>query len=185
MSNHHELLIACRGPSLDRWSNICCSSLSICSWRWISSVAPIGPSSGGEEASKRPNVRLVTRANQSGIASQLWIFKMFHLYRSPAAWSKSMSVTPRASWKRPGKNPARTSKFLLCYKMLKLPSGRRYCTLAVRLNMSASSPLLVFQEYAFESFSGCRKSMEQRVGKSAHTFEKNTIIKIKMYYIVI
>ena len=43
----------------------------------------------------------VIRANQLGITSQSWILSTFHLYKSPAACaSKSMSVTPQASWKR-------------------------------------------------------------------------------------
>lgn len=73
----------CLGASRDRWRSICCSSRSICSWRWISKVAPIGPSAGGEEASKRPSVASQARANQAGM-SHFWIPRKFHRYKSPA-----------------------------------------------------------------------------------------------------
>lgn len=163
------------GPSRDRWSSIWCSSLSICSCRWISNVAPIGPSAGGDEDNNRPKVMSVIRASQSGMASQSWTFNTFHLYNSPAACSSKSICLSRLE--RHESDQEENEIHLQCCKMPRQPSGKRCCTLADLLNMSVFFLWWVSQGYVYESFSGYRTGTVQRVERSIHIFifgwEKN------------
>jgi hypothetical protein len=80
----------CLRTSRARLSNTCCSSISNCCARCISSVAPIAPSCGAPERRSQPTDMLLNFAIHRGTKNQRRKYSTLYRYMRPATCNKTL-----------------------------------------------------------------------------------------------